>query len=76
MRAEAARAAARSIAAHTQARIANVRAAFDRRVSSQVAAMDAEADALAATPALTMAEMASLERALAALAAELTGKPR
>lgn len=75
-RAEAARAATRSIAQRTLARIASVRTEFDRRIAAQVAELNAEAAALAGAPTLSPAELAALERALAALATELTGKPR
>jgi hypothetical protein len=75
-RAEAARAATRAIAQRTLSRIATVRMEFERRIAEDVAALNAEAEALAGAPTLSPAELAALERALAALAAELTGKPR
>lgn len=75
-RAEAARAAARSIGQRTLSRIATVRTEFDRRIAAEVAELNAEAEALAGAPTLSPAELAALERALAALAAEITGKPR
>jgi hypothetical protein len=74
--AEAARATTRTVYQRLESRIAAVRARFDRHVSTQVAAMEAEAAALAAAPELAPAEIAELERALAALAAELIGYSR
>lgn len=72
---EDARAGVRAIAARTAARIAAVRAAFAREADAQVGALQREADALAAPHALTDADHALLARALAALAARLTGAP-
>jgi hypothetical protein len=75
-RAEAARAATRSIAQRTLSRIAAARTEFDRRIAAEVADLNAEAEALAGAPTLSPAELAALERALAALANELTGGSR
>lgn len=75
-RAEAVRAASRSIAQRTLSRIASVRTEFDRRIAARVAELNAEAEALAGAPTPSPAELAALERALAALATEITGKPR
>ena len=70
--AEAARATARVLAQRTATRIAAIRMAFERGVTAQLAALAAEGEALSGTHALTEAELAALERALAKLAAELT----
>ena len=74
--AEQARARARRLALHRDERIRSVRAAFERKVAADVAALEAEAAALDARHDLAPAEIARLERAVAALAARLTGDPR
>ena len=73
--AEASRARARMIAQRTSARIAAIRAGFESAVASEVAALDAQAEALAGAHALTSGEIADLDRALAALTRELFAKP-
>ena len=73
---ENARAAGRALAARTEARINAVRAALTLQADAEVAELDREANALTAEPALTNEDLARLERALSALAAQLIGTPR
>jgi len=70
---ENARAAARALSERTERRIREVRAALAARLAAEVEAIDAQAAAQDAGQALGAAELARLERAVAALAAELTG---
>ena len=69
---EDARAVVRALEARTERRIGAVRAAFERRTRAAVAALDGEAAALGAEPALSNADLAEVERAVTALAAALT----
>jgi hypothetical protein len=71
--AEDARAHARSLSLRTEARIRAIRAAFERKASAEVAALDDEAAALESRHVLLPEEIAAMERAVAVLAAELTG---
>ncbi len=73
--AEQSRAAARALADRTQQRIRRLRAAFERQVDGEVAALDAQGRALAGDDAPDAAELERLERAVASLAAQLTGAP-
>ncbi len=70
---ENARAAARALGERTERRIRAVRGAFAARVAAEVAAIDAQAAAQDAGQPLSADELDRLERAVAALAAELTG---
>lgn len=67
---EATRGAIRRLGQRTQVRIAAVRARFARSVAADVAALDAECLRIA-QPSLTAGELAALDAALTALAAEL-----
>lgn len=71
--AEQSRSAARALAERTQRRIRRLRATFEARVASEVAALDAQARALADDTAPAAAEPLQLERAVESLAAQLTG---
>jgi hypothetical protein len=71
--AEHARDWARRIAVHADRRIHRLRAAFAARVSAEVAALEAEADALGAAHVLTPAEIERVEKAVATLARDMTG---
>jgi hypothetical protein len=73
---EDARTAARALAARNAARIAAIRNAFARHTEAEVGALDREADALATAAPLDAADRERLARALAALAAKLTGAAR
>jgi len=73
--AEHARQWARRLAVHTDLRIRMVRAAFARRVTAEVAALEAEADALSVAHDLTPEEVLRVETAVAALAQGMTGGP-
>ena len=73
--AELARQRARGLAIHTDRRIRMVRAAFAARVTAEVAALEAEADALSVTHDLTPSEVAQVETAVAALARGMAGGP-
>lgn len=73
---EATRGAIRSLAQRTGIRIAAIRARFARDVGSAVAALDAERERIAQPSPLTPAELAALDDALAALAAELAAERR
>lgn len=70
---EATRGAIRSLSQRTQVRIAAIRARFARTIASEVAALEAERERIAQPVPLTSDELAALDDALAALAAELTG---
>lgn len=69
--AERARQAIRAIRLSTDRRVERVRAAFDAWCAKEVAALEAEAAALDAVDDLSPAEVAQLERAVAALARSL-----
>ena len=71
--AEEARAGARALSLRADERIGAVRAAFERKVSAHVAALNDEAAALESRHDPLPEEIAALERAVAVLAAELTG---
>lgn len=73
--AEAARAQARVLAERTERRIRAVVAAFERERAQRLGEIDAEAAAVARPQVLTADELAALERAVQALARELTGGP-
>ena len=70
--AEQARETTRALRLVTDRRMGRVRAAFDARCTTEVAALEAEAAALAAAHDLSPAEVARIERAVAALARALT----
>jgi cell division septum initiation protein DivIVA len=70
--AEKARQTARSLRLVADRRLERVRAAFDARCTTEVAALEAQAAALAATHDPTSAEVAEIELAVAALARTLT----
>lgn len=71
--AEDARADARARAERTRSRIANVRAAFDAALQSQLRRLAAEGDALAAVTPLVTSDHERVEDAVQQLAAQLTG---
>ena len=71
--AEQARETARRLGLHTDRRIRAVRAAFDAKGTTDVAAMEAQAVALGVPHELTPVEVARVEQAVAALASALTG---
>ena len=71
--AEQARETARRLVVHTDRRIRAVRAAFDAKGTTAVAALEAQAVALGVPHELTPAEVARVEQAVAALAGALTG---
>jgi hypothetical protein len=71
--AEAARADARTLAARTERRIRAVVGAFERDLAARLAAIDAEAAAVARPHALNADEQQALSRAVQALARTLTG---
>lgn len=71
--AEAARARARSLAERTERRIRVVVAAFERGRAERLAEIDAEAAAINRPQVLRVDELAALDRAVRALARELTG---
>lgn len=73
--AEDARSDARRMSDRTEQRIRSVLAAFERELARQLAGIDAEAAALLQPHALTEEELAALDRAVRALAHELTGTP-
>ena len=73
--AEQARQWARGLAIHTERRIRRVRAAFAARVTAEVAALEAEANALSVAHDLTAMEVLRVETAVATLARGLTGGP-
>lgn len=70
---ERARATARAITERTERRIGRVREQFEQRIAVEVAALDRAAAALDLRYEPSTAELESLERAVAMLAAELTG---
>lgn len=74
--AEQAREKARGLRLATDRRLRMVRAAFETRCTTEVAALEAEAAALGMAHDLTPAEISSTERAVAALARDLTGDQR
>lgn len=69
---EAARAAARALAERTERRIGGVRARFEQRTTTEVAALDAQAAEAAKRHDLTADDLARLDVAIAVLAARLT----
>ena len=71
--AEAARAEGRALNERSERRIRALHAAFDRKVSAALAALEAEAARLATHQDLSDDEQARIERAVAKLAADLTG---
>jgi hypothetical protein len=71
--AEQARETARRLALRTDLRLHAVRAAFDAGATAEVGALEAQAAALVAAHELTPAEIASVERAVTALARAMTG---
>jgi hypothetical protein len=70
---ETARATARAIAERTERRIGRVRARFEQRIAAEVAALETAAAALDMRYEPNAADRACLGRAVATLAAELTG---
>jgi hypothetical protein len=70
--AERAREAARRLALHTDRRIHRIRAAFATTTNAEVEHLEAQAAALGVASALTAAEVARVEAAVAALARTLT----
>ena len=73
---EKARADARALAERTERRIQRARAAYERMVSTEVAAIDAQAASQDEQQTLSADDWHRLERALETLAAELTGDDR
>ena len=73
--AERARASARAVGERALRRIVTIRARFEQRIGAEVAALDAAAAGLASPHFVNEADGATVERAVAALAAELTGEP-
>jgi hypothetical protein len=73
---DAARAAARVLNERTERRIRTLHAAFDRKVGAALAAFELEATRLTMHQELSAGERARVERAVANLAAELTGDSR
>ncbi len=71
--AEQSRTSARALAERAQRRIRRLRAAVEARVAGEVAALDAEARALAGDETPGDDEPARLEHAVQSLAAQLTG---
>lgn len=71
---ERARAAARALAERTEGRIRAVRAASEARTAAEVAAIDAQSAEQDTSQPLSADDLRHLERALAALATELTGE--
>ena len=71
--AERAREKARRLVTNSDRRIRRIRAAFAVKVEAEVAALDAEAEALGAAHELSPAEAAQVDAAVAALAAAMTG---
>lgn len=71
--AERARADARSISERTERRIRAVVAAFEHELADRLAGLDAEAALIARPHALDANELAALDRAVSAIARELTG---
>ena len=71
--AEAARSSARSLAERTERRVRSVVTAFERDLAARLGKIDAEAAAIAQPHELSANELSALERAVHALAQELTG---
>jgi len=71
--AEQARERVRRLVVHTDRRIHNVRAAFADKTATVTAALEAEAASLSVVHDLTPAEVLRVEKAVAALARNLTG---
>ena len=71
--AEHAREQARRLVANSDRRIRRIRAAFAAKVALEVAALDAEAEALGAVHALSPTEVAQIDTAVATLAGAMTG---
>jgi HAMP domain-containing protein len=71
--AENARSSARSVADRTERRVRVVVGAFERELAHRLAEIDAEAARIATPHELTASELGALERAVNALARELTG---
>ena len=69
---EAARATARAIAERTERHIGAARARFEQKTTAEVAALDAEAAEVLVPHDLTTDELARLDAAIDALAAQLT----
>jgi len=72
---EDARTQARRLAERTEQRIRSVQAAFERERERRLAAIDADVAQLSRTHEPGAEELAALERAVQALAQELTGAP-
>lgn len=71
--AETARSSARAVAERTERRIRSVVGAFERELAQRLAEIEAEAAAIAQPHHLSADELSALERAVRALAQELTG---
>jgi len=71
--AEAARSNARSVTERTERRIRSVVAAFERELAQRLAEIDGQAAAIAQPHVLSADELSALERAVHALAQQLTG---
>ena len=65
--------AARRIAECCERRLANARGGFERSVAGAVAALDADAQQMEISRQLSAQEIAAIDRAVLALAEELTG---
>jgi hypothetical protein len=70
---ERSRAAVRALAERTQRRVRHLRAAFGRTGDAEVAALQAQAEALSLPAAPGSGDAARIARAVARLAAQLTG---
>jgi len=73
---ERSRAAVRALADRTQRRVRHLRAAFELAADAEVAAMQSQARSLSLPPDPGADEVARIERAVARLAAQLTGGVR
>lgn len=73
--AEAARAEARALAERTERRVRAVVGAFQRTLAGRLARIDAEVERMATLDAPSDSELGALDRAVRALARELTGAP-
>jgi hypothetical protein len=73
--AEDARLAARSVADRTERRIRRVVVAFERELAQRLVEIDAQAAGLGAAQPPTADDVAAVQRAVRALARELTGAP-
>lgn len=71
--AEAARSSARALAERTERRIRRVADAFERELAQRLAEIESKAAAIAQAHRLSADELSLLERAVRALAQELTG---